>query len=105
MDIILETYTKKKSHRQDCSKFRSISAINSIDSIYGKVIKNRIEGSITDLEEQNGFRARRSCMDIFTLRQVIEKRIARNLETYLVFVYLTKAYDSVPLGMLEPLMR
>ena len=59
-----------------------------------------------DVEEQNGFRAGRSCADsLFTLKQVVEKRIARNMETHVVFIDLTKAYDSVPLTKLWNIME
>lgn len=50
-----------------------------------------------DSEEQNGFRPGRSCIDgIFTLRNLIEKRVCRGLTTHLAFVDLHKAYDTVP---------
>jgi hypothetical protein len=50
------------------------------------------------MEEQSGFRAGCSCTNnIFSLKNLTEKRTARNLETHLVFVDLQKAYDSVPI--------
>lgn len=91
----------KKGDRKNCSNYRGLSVINSLSRLYGKIIKNKIEKEMTDVEEQNGFRAGRSCMDsIFSLKQVIEKRLAHNLSTHIVFIDLTKAYDSVPLSML-----
>ena len=49
-----------------------------------------------DGEEQSVFRTGRSCTDnIFCMKQVIEKRNATNQETHLLFVDLTKAYDSM----------
>jgi len=48
------------------------------------------------LEEQNGFRKGRSCMDcIFSASQIIEKRIEFNIPTYIAFIDLKKAFDSV----------
>ena len=62
-----------------------------------RILKERIEKEWNVIEEQSGFRAGRSCTDnIFCLRNLIEKRHARNLETHLIFVDLQKAYDSVP---------
>jgi sorting nexin-29 len=53
------------------------------------------------MEEQSGFRAGRSCTDnIFSIKNLTEKRTARNLERHLVFVDLQKAYDSVPIKKL-----
>jgi sorting nexin-29 len=46
------------------------------------------------LEEQNGFRKGRSCTDdIFTIRQIIEKRREFNLETHIAFIDYEKAFD------------
>ena len=91
----------KKGDRRQCSNYRGLSVTNSLSRLYGKIIKTRIEQQITEEEEQNGFRAGRSCSDnLFCLKQLLEKRIVRNLETHIVFVDLMKAYDSVPLNRL-----
>ena len=86
----------KKGDKNNCTNYRGITILNTLSRVYGKVLKTRIETSYEDQEEQNGFRAGRSCIDgIFSLRQLIDKRLARNLETHLVFIDLEKAYDSV----------
>jgi len=58
-----------------------------------------------EMEEQSGFRAGRSCIgNIFCITQMIEKKKVTNRELHLLFIDLTKAYDSVPLNKLwEPL--
>ena len=57
-----------------------------------------LERNFEDVEEQRGFRTGRICVDrIFTLRQTLEKRLAPNMDTHIVFTELTKAYDRVPL--------
>ena len=54
-----------------------------------------------EIKEQSGFRAGRSCIDkICCITQMIEKKKATNRELHLLFIYLTKAYDSVPLNKL-----
>ncbi|KAF2885733.1 hypothetical protein ILUMI_20437 [Ignelater luminosus] len=69
--------------------------------LYGRIIKERIEGQATDDEKQNGFRAERSCADnLFCLKQLLEKRTAKNLETHMIFIDLKKVYDSIALGRL-----
>jgi len=68
--------------------------------LYGKILRDLIEGENKDEEEQSGFRTGRSCTDIFCMKQVIEKRNATNQETHLLFVDLTKAYDSIPISKL-----
>ena len=48
-------------------------------------------------EAQCGFRKGRSCTDmIFTVRQIIEKSWEHKTKSFLSFIYLKKAYDSVP---------
>ena len=45
---------------------------------FGKVLNTRLRGCMEGrvMEEQAGFRAKRSCIDhVFTLRQVMEKAI------------------------------
>jgi hypothetical protein len=72
-----------------------------VGRLYGRLLKDRTEGNIKQAEEQSGFRAGSSCTDnIFSLKNLTEKRTARNLETHLVFVDLQKAYDSVPIKRL-----
>ena len=66
--------------------------------LYGKILRDLIEEENKDEEEQSGFRTGRSCTDnIFCVKQVIEKRNATNQETHLLFVDLTKTYDSIPI--------
>ena len=48
------------------------------------------------VEEQNGFRKGRSCMDcIFVTSQLIEKDREFNIPTYIAFIDFKKAFDSV----------
>ena len=48
------------------------------------------------LEEQGAFRKRRSCTDqLFTVRMLSEKIIAKNKSMIMVCVDLEKAYDNV----------
>ena len=65
---------------------------------FGKVLNSKLrdctEGRV--LEEQGGFRAKRSCVgQVFTLRQVMEKAIERRRELFVAFIDLEKAYDRV----------
>lgn len=95
------TNIHKQGSRNECANYRGITVLNTISRIYGKILKKRIEESFKDQEEQNGFRAGRSCIDgIFSLRQLMEKRAEHNLETHLVFIDIKKAYDNVPLQKL-----
>jgi hypothetical protein len=63
--------------------------------MYCKILIELIQEDTKNEEEQSGFRKGRSCTDNFCMKQVIEKRNATNQETHLLFVDLTKAYDSI----------
>ena len=57
------------------------------------------------LEEQNGFRKGRSCMDcIFSTSQIIEKHREFNIPIYIAFTELKKAFDSVDRDKLWTIM-
>lgn len=88
----------KKGNKNECKNYRGISVTSSIGRLYGRIIKNRIEGEMDNIEEQSGFRAGRSCIDnVFCIQQLLEKRKERGRETHLVFIDLCKAYDSIPI--------
>ena len=53
------------------------------------------------VDEQNGFRAGRSCQDhIYTLSSIIRNRKSENKDTYCAFVDFKKAFDWVPRDLL-----
>ena len=89
---------KNKGSREDCGNYRGISLLSVPGKLCMRVLLNRIKDQLeTKLrEEQAGFRRGRSTVDqIFTLRQVIQKKWEYGLPVYVAFVDLEKAYDSV----------
>lgn len=90
-----------------CTNYRGISVIPSIARLFSSILSKKIEKEISSLsEEQSGFRLGRSCLDnIHCLRQIIEKCKSRNVDLYLTFIDLEKAYDSVPRSKLWEAMR
>ena len=93
----------KKGDRTNPENYRGISLLCSGYKIYAKII-SRILSNITEavlLEEQLNFRKRQSCINnIFTVKQIVEKRIEHNFETHLLFGDYYKAFDKVPRLML-----
>jgi hypothetical protein len=60
-----------------------------------------LEHKNMEMEEQAGFRAGRWRIDnIFCITQLIEKKKATDREFHLLFIDLTKAYNSIPLNKL-----
>ena len=91
---------KGKGRKDDCDNYRGLSVPGTLSKIYGKILKAKIEEEWKEheAEEQAGFRAGRSTIDhLFTITQVIEKKMMVGQGLQLVFVDLQKAYDSVPL--------
>ncbi len=89
---------KGKGDKYDCTGFRGISLLSVVGKAYGKVLIKRVregtEGVICD--EQGGFRRGRGCMDqIFALRQVCKKYLAKGKEVFWAFMDLEKARDRI----------
>ena len=88
----------KKGDRMDLDNCRGIILIDVVGKVFSSILRDRLEkfyeGKI--VEEQAGFRKGRGCVDQgFTLAQVVLKRLEVQKNTYLCFVDLKKAYDSV----------
>jgi len=76
----------EKGKHGECSNYRGISLSNSGYKIYGKINTQRFKTILEAilLEEQNGFRIGRSCIDnALTIKQTIGKRREFNLETHI----------------------
>ena len=90
---------KQKGNKRVCDNHRGISLLAVAGKILARVILNRINDHLAELvlpETQCGFRSGRGTVDmIFCLRQLQEKAKEQNKDLYIVFVDLTKAFDSV----------
>ena len=94
--LIVSLY--KKGSKLDCGNYWGISLLSVAGKIFVRVILNRLVtfSEQTFPEAQCGFRPGRSTVDmIFTVRQLQEKCIEQNKPLYLVFIDLTKAFDTV----------
>ena len=100
---------KHKGKKCECDNHRGISLLSIAGKILGRVILNRINSSLVSSvypESQCGFRSGRGTIDmIFSLRQVQEKAREHDTELYMVFVDLTKAFDTVSRESLWKVLR
>ena len=98
-DAFIKHLFKNKGSKNVCDNFRGISLLSIAGKILARLILNRIIQHLIDEiypESQCGFRAGRGVIDmIFSLRQVAEKVREKNKELYMVFIDLTKAFDTV----------
>ena len=90
---------KNKGNKPVRDNSRGISPLRIAGKVLARVILNRIISNLVNEicpETQCGFRSGRGTIDmIFSLRQVAEKVREKNQELYMVFVDLTKAFDTV----------
>ena len=85
--------------------YRGITITSVVYKLYCSVLLHRLERwvDVNDLlvDEQNGFRRGRSCVDhISSLTSIIETRKLRKKWTYAAFIDYSKAYDRINRNML-----
>ena len=94
----LATYSKGKGIV--CDNHRGISLLSIAGKILAMVLQDRLNEHLEQSEllpeSQCGFRKNRGTIDmIFTARQLQEKCQEQNVDLYMNFVDLTKAFDTV----------
>ena len=85
--------------------YRGISLLSCMYKLYSAALNSRITShcEMNDLlvDEQNGFRPKRSCQDhIYVLSSIIRNRKAKGQNTYCAFVDFQKAFDWVSRDLL-----
>ena len=96
---------KKDKDQRDPLQNRCITIMCCVAKIYSSILTRRLQAYLEKnsllVDEQNGFRAARSCIDhIFVLCTVLRNRKSLGLSTYLAFIDYKKAFDSVDRGLL-----
>ena len=97
MAVIVPFY-KGKGDKHVCGNFRGISVMSVVGKVFGRVLDNRVKEGIDWAigDEQCGFREGRGCVDqMFVVRQICEKYLAKGRESFWAFMDLEKAYDRV----------
>ncbi len=80
--------------------YRGISLLSCAAKIYSSILCERVlnffELNTTLVEEQNGFRKKRTCADhIFTLNSIVRNRMEEGSQTFAAFIDFQKAFDCV----------
>src|SRR5690348_4624671 len=80
--------------------YRGITLLSVVGKIYAMVLNNRVKRWCEErnvlVDEQAGFRVRRSTVDqTFILSELIRARRKKGLKTYCAFLDIKKAYDKV----------
>ena len=86
-------------------QYIGISLISTLGKLYSTLINDRIVKFSDDhdviVDEQNGFRKKRSCIDhLYSLTSIIRKRKQKGLHTFVAFFDMQKAFDSIDRSLL-----
>jgi len=92
----------KKGDLTDCNNYRGISLINNIIKIISKIVASRISSYGINNNfirpEQFGFRNKEECISLYiSIREICQRRKFSGKDTFLAFLDLRKAYDTVPI--------
>ena len=92
----------KKGDLTDCSNYRGISLINIGLKLLSKIVTDRISSYAFQHHiirpEQYGFRNNEESISLYiSIREICQRRRMNGDHTYLAFLDLKKAYDSVPI--------
>ena len=96
---------KKDKDARDPLQNRCITIVCCVAKIYSSILNKRLQNYLENnnifAEEQNGFRAGRSCIDhIFVMCTVLRNRKMLGKDTFLCFIDYKKAFDSVDRNLL-----
>ncbi|CAH1231299.1 Hypp378 [Branchiostoma lanceolatum] len=108
-DSDLVSIYKRKGDRADCSNSRGISLLSCAGKVLTRILLLRLIKNVSEdvlPESQCGFRKDRSTADmIFVARQIQEKCREQHQDLYMVFVDLTKAFDSLNRPLLWEVLK
>ena len=97
----------KSSSKDPCVplNYRGISLLSCVYKLYTSLLNSRLtkycENNNYLVDEQNGFRATRSCQDhIYVLSSIIRNRKSQGHDTYCAFIDFKKAFDWVSRDLL-----
>ena len=103
--IICPILKSCNSDKRIPNNYRGITLISSICKLFCGVLNQRLSKWCNDLDiivdEQNGFRKDRCCLDhLTTLSSIIDIRKKSKKSTFCAFLDFSKAYDHIPRDLL-----
>ena len=80
--------------------YRGISLLSTVYKVYSSILNSRLTNYLEQnnllVEEQNGFRKARACIDhIFSITTVVNNRIMQNKSSFACYIDFQKAFDFV----------
>lgn len=97
-----------KSHKHDprvSLNYRGISLLSTVYKLYSSILNERLTTFLEKInmlvEEQNGFRKGRACIDhIYTVCTVISNRLRKGLHMFVCYIDFQKAFDFINRNLL-----
>ena len=97
----------KKGNLRLTKNYRGICLLDVASKVISVVIADRCQSVLKQhgIDEQNGFLKKKGCLDAsFALKLALQTRKEFNLNTWVVFVDLVKAFDTVNRDMLMKIL-
>jgi hypothetical protein len=86
----------KDGARSDPGNYRGISLLDIVGKVFSKVVARRLDSALDIVQSQAGFTRGRGCQyDLFALVQTLHMRKRKGKTTYLFFLDVRKAFDTV----------
>ena len=89
----------KNGDKEEPGNYRGITLLSVVGKVFCKILNNRLVEHLDREralhEGQAGFRKNRSCIDVYTLNEVVQGRLREDKPTYAFFLDVQKAYDTV----------
>ena len=98
----------KKGDLSRPGNYRGIMLLETAYKTLAIILHSRLQPLVEsiDHETQCGFRTGRGCMDaVFSVKMALKKRREHNLESWVLFLDLVKAFDRVPRSLLWQVLQ
>ena len=98
----------KKGDLSRPGNYRGIMLLETAYKVLAIILHSRLQPLVEsiDHEAQCGFRQGRGCMDaVFSIKMALKKRREHNLESWVLFLDLVKAFDRVPRSLLWQVLQ
>jgi hypothetical protein len=98
----------KNGDLSQCKNWRGICLLDIASKIFSSMCVMMLQTVMKEegMDEQSGSRANRGTIDsLFTTSIGLQKRKEQNVETWVLFVDLVKAFDTVPRDALFAVLR
>ena len=98
----------KKGDKRDINNYRGICLLDTCSKIISALIGSRLQTILKQhgMDEQNGFLNHKGCTDgTFSLKQALHTRSSFGLDSWILYIDLIKAFDTVNRKLLFNILK